>query len=367
MISLLIIMSAAKLSLAQGEAAVPFLLVDPSVKGNAMAGAMGSVSNDASAVFYNPACLVRTSRFSGEVNRISWLPQFNFDDLYYFQTSAAFHIPKCGWFCINFIYFDLGENIWTSETGEELGRFDSNEWAFSIGYAFKYSNSTSFGINLKLIQSNLTDQKVRVGTEWSDGKATSYAVDIGFLQQNVLPDLCYYRRFLDTRFTKWTLHRQPPGISIGVSLTNMGPDITYISEYQADPLPQNLRWGISWNYLDTDKIGLITSIDFNKLLVNKDMTGEADPFYKALFTSWSEGGLNSITTGIGQQISIMTVFAIRIGYFYEDPNHGDRKFLSYGFSFGPETLSLNTAWTIDWRDDNQLVKDTFVFGLSLAY
>ena len=97
------------------------------------------------------------------------------------------------------------------------------------------------------------------------------------------------------------------------------------------------------------------------------MTGEADPFYKALFTSWSEGGLNSITTGIGQQISIMTVFAIRIGYFYEDPNHGDRKFLSYGFSFGPETLSLNTAWTIDWRDDNQLVKDTFVFGLSLAY
>jgi len=304
-----------------------------------MAGAMVSVSNDASAMYYNPACLVRTTRFSGETNHLSWLPQFNIDNFNYTNTAASFHMPKYGWFGINFSYFDLGENIWTNEVGTELGTFHSYEWFISLGYAYKFSNSISLGINMKVFQSNL----------------------------NILPDYCYHEIYFDKNFSKWTLHRQPPGISLGISISNIGPAITYIDKKQEDPIPQNLRLGLSWNYLDTDIIGLITSVDFNKLLVKKDDSGEADPFYTALFTSWSEGGLNSITTGIGQQISIMTVFAFRIGYFYEDPNHGDRKFISYGFSFGPETLSLNTAWTMDWRDDNHLVKDTFIIGLSLAY
>jgi len=58
---------------AQGEAAVPFLLIDPSAKGNSMAGAMGSVTNDASANFYNPACLVRTKYISADLNHVKWL------------------------------------------------------------------------------------------------------------------------------------------------------------------------------------------------------------------------------------------------------------------------------------------------------
>lgn len=352
---------------AQGEAAVPFLLIDPSVKGQGMAGAMGSVTNDASAMFYNPACLVRSERFSGEINRLGWMPQFKFDDLNYYQTAATYHFPEYGWFGINFIYFDLGENIWTDERGTEMGTWDSDEWALTLGYAYKHSNSISLGINMKVFQSNLTDRNIIFGSETGDGKVTSYAFDIGFLQQNILSGYCYKKRILDERYTKWTLHRPPPGISLGITLSNIGPAITYIDKKQEDPIPQNLRLGLSWNYLDTDIIGLITSVDFNKLLVKKDDSGKADPFYKALFTSWSEGGLNSITTSIGQQISIMTVFAFRIGYFYEDPNYGGRKYISYGFSFGPETLSLNTAWTLDWRDDNQLVKDTFIIGLSLAY
>ena len=349
---------------AQGEAALPFLLIDPSAKGNGMAGAMTSVSHDASASYYNPACLVRTKRFSGETNRLTWMPVF-YNELNYHQTSEAFNIPKYGWFGLNFIYFDLGESVWTDETGAELSTFHSYEWATSIGYAYRYSNSTSFGINLKLIQSNLPDKSV--GTENQDGKLTTYAFDIGFLQQNILKDYSYRERFLNERLTKWSMHRQPPGISVGLSISNIGPKIKYIDRSQADPLPQNLRLGISWNYMDTDVISLITSIEFNKLLVKKDTMGRADPFYKAGFTSWSEGGLNSITTGIGQQISIMTLFAMRIGYFYEDPGYGGRKYLSYGFSYGPETLRINTAWIWDWRYDDKLVKDKFMIGFSVAY
>ena len=87
---------------AQGEAAVPFLLIDPSAKGNGMAGAMGSVANDASANFYNPACLVRTQYISADLNHAKWLPQLKYDDLYYDQTSVAFRIPSAGHFGISY-------------------------------------------------------------------------------------------------------------------------------------------------------------------------------------------------------------------------------------------------------------------------
>ncbi|MEJ2052772.1 MAG: PorV/PorQ family protein, partial [Calditrichaceae bacterium] len=246
LVSLSIILLCAEFIFAQGEAAVPFLLIDPSVKGQAMAGAMGSVTNDASAVFYNPACLVRTTRFSGEVNHLSWLPQFNFNDLNYYQTAAAFHLPKYGWFGINFSYLNLGSNILTDEVGNELGTFHSYEWFISLGYAYKFSNSKSLGVNFKLFQSNLTDRSVTVGTETGDGNVTSFAFDIGYLQQNILPDYCYHKRYLDKNFTKWTLHRQPPGISLGISISNIGPAITYIDKKQEDPIPQNLRLCVSW-------------------------------------------------------------------------------------------------------------------------
>ena len=368
---LLILVSLISLTIAnlfaQGEAAVPFLLIDPSAKGNAMAGAMGSVTNDASANFYNPACLVRTKYISAESNHIRWVPQFNFDDLHYDQTSVAFKIPKAGHFGISFCRLDLGENVWTDETGAELGKFDSYEWAFSIGYGYRFSKYAAIGFNFKLIQSNLGDFNVSVGSKKGDGKTTGYAFDIGLIFENIFTESCYYGRTLDKIYSKWFIHRPPPGINFGLSISNIGPKITYIDKAQADPLPQNLRLGISWNYVDTDIIGLITSVDTQKLLVKKDTSGNADSFVKAWFTSWDEDGVNDMTLSIGQQITIMSVFSLRMGFFYEDPNHGARKYYTYGLSFGPETLSLNISWFDEVEKEHSKDHDRWFWGLSLAY
>ncbi|MEJ2544178.1 MAG: PorV/PorQ family protein [Calditrichaceae bacterium] len=368
---LLILVSLISLTIAnlfaQGEAAVPFLLIDPSAKGNAMAGAMGSVTNDASANFYNPACLVRTKYISAESNHIRWVPQFNFDNLHYDQTSVAFRIPKAGHFGISFCRLDLGENVRTDETGQELGTFDSYEWAFSIGYAYRFSKYAAIGINFKLIQSNLRDFNVSVGSEEGDGKATGYAFDIGLLFENIFTESCYYNRTLDKMYSKWFIHRPPPGLNLGFSISNMGPKISYIDADQADPLPQNLRLAASWNYYDTETLCLITSVDVQKLLIKKHPDGKSDSFIEAWFTSWDEDGVNDMTLSIGQQISIMSMVTLRLGFFYEDPNHGDRKYYTYGFSFGPETLSLNISWFDEVENESYRDHNTWFWGLSLAY
>ena len=119
--------------------------------------------------------------------------------------------------------------------------------------------------------------------------------------------------------------------------------------------------------MDTEMIGLTTAIDIQKLLVKIDSDGNSDSFIEAWFTSWDEDGVNDMTLSIGQQISIMSVFSFRMGFFYEDPNHGDRKYYTYGFSFGPETLCLNISWFDAVEGKKAPLHDTWFWGLSLAY
>jgi hypothetical protein len=262
---------------------------------------------------------------------------------------------------------DLGENVWTDETGEELGTFDSYEWALSIGYAYRFSKHAAIGGNFKLIQSNLIDRNITIDGKEYDGKTTGYAFDIGLLFENIFAESCYYDRTLDKIYSKWFIHRPPPGLNLGFSISNMGPKISYIDEDQADPLPQNLRLAASWNYYDTETLCLITSVDVQKLLIKKHPDGDSDSFIEAWFSSWDEDGVNDMTLSIGQQIAIMSVFSLRMGFFYEDPNHGDRKYYTYGFSFGPETLSLNISWFDAVEGKNSPLHDTWFWGLSLAY
>jgi hypothetical protein len=361
---LFIILNSGKLY-CQGQTAMPFLIVDPFAKAGGIAGAYVSATSDASAQFYNPACLVRTNLFSADLNHLEWLPQYNFNDLNLFQTSVAFRIPSYGHFGIYFTRFNLGENIWTDETGAELGTFNSYEWCLSLGYADFLSNQFSIGVNLKLISSNLSD--ATLGTADRDRNASGIAIDIGILGQNILSKYCYKRRYLNKNFSKWTLHRQPPGVSFGISISNIGNKVTYIDKGQADPLPQYLRLGVSWHYLDTDVIGLLFSIDTQKLLVNKHKDGSSDPFYKALFTSWSGKSLNKLKIAMGQEISILSLFAIRFGYFYEDPQYGGTKYFTYGTSLGPETFRLNLSYIWTWGDEDHPIKDTLVAGISFAY
>ena len=84
------------------------------------------------------------------------------------------------------------------------------------------------------------------------------------------------------------------GVDLGFNLANMGPKIQYSDQGQADPIPQNLRFGYAVTF-DFDEYNKLTlTQDFNKTLIrvrfpesdSLSSTREADPFYKALFSGW---------------------------------------------------------------------------------
>jgi hypothetical protein len=70
---------------AQGEAAVPFLLIQPSANLNGMAGAYTALpTNDTFGAYYNPAQLGffgQCENFSYQYMKVDWLPSFNFSGL----------------------------------------------------------------------------------------------------------------------------------------------------------------------------------------------------------------------------------------------------------------------------------------------
>jgi len=344
---------------AQGEAAVPFLLITPGARNGGMGEAGVALANDANAIFWNPAGLAFQYE-NPEVDRRNeitlmhskWLPQFNFSDLFYDYLAARFYAGEIGMLGGSITYLNLGKNIWTDETGEELGTFDSFEYALTLSYATKLQSNIGIGVNAKLIQSNLTD-KVNVGSENKDGKATTFAVDLGVLWK---PDY----DFLNNR------------LNLGFNLSNFGPKIIYIDKAQADPLPTNLRLGFSYIALDDGFNKLTVVYDLNRLLVVKKKDGTSDGVFEAAFySSWVEGDvdqrLKRFNHALGLEYNYGSLIAFRTGYFYEDPDYGARKFLTFGGGIGYNIFAIDFSYIWTWADEDHPLADTMRFSVGVKF
>jgi hypothetical protein len=343
---------------AQGEAAVPFLLITPGARNGGMGEGGVASATDANAVFWNPAGLAFQYE-NPEVdapNEISlmhsqWLPQFNFNDLFYDYLAARFYVEGVGMMGGSITYLNLGQNVWMDEFGNELGTFDSHEFAVTISYATKLYENLGVGVNLKYVRSNLSD--VSVGQEDGDGRAHTMAVDVGV---QWTPD---YELFENR-------------LSFGANLSNLGPEITYIDKKQADPLPTNLKIGFAFEAFDDgfNKMKLI--YDANRLLIHKNSKGEADGFVEAVFwSSWYKESfrrqMKELTHSVGMEYQYGSLLALRSGFFYEDPNHGARKFFTFGAGLIYNIFGIDFSYLWTWEDDDHPLADTIRFSISVDF
>jgi len=144
--------------------------------------------------------------------------------------------------------------------------------------------------------------------------------------------------------------------SVGFNLSNLGPKLTYIDAAQADPLPTNFRLGFGYKIFDDEYNSLTASLDFSRLLVRRrpavvDSSGKVitaasvDGLPKALFTAWGDNGFKKVITSAGLEYwyGAPKLIALRIGYFYEDPKFGNRKFLTFGAGSGMICTGLISA------------------------
>jgi hypothetical protein len=317
---------------AQGESAVPFLLISPNSRASAMGEAGVAISNDAAAIYWNPAALAFEDGREVSITHSKWLPQFNQSDLFYDFFTFSDHIESLGGtVAASVTYLSLGEFIRTgSGSPDEIGRFKSYEYAVTAGYGTKISQSLGLGVNLRLIHSALSP--IGAEREQGTGIATSMSFDVAVLYKPTDLEIPLIGLGLGDR------------LSIGANLSNMGPKIAYIDAAQADPLPTNLRFGFGYQIVKSQYNNITAALDFNRLLVRRysapvDSAGNPtanppppDPFYKAIFTAWGDNGLKKVTTGGGLEYwyGDPGLIALRVGYFYESPSFGGRKYLTFG-------------------------------------
>ncbi len=350
--AILLVHLAATVLFARGKPAVPFLLLKD--QANGMAGSLTAVANDAGAMYFNPAAIAGV-RYGGiDYRKYDYLPQFGKHPLHF--LAATFKIPHVGAFGIDYTRFDLGEHIIIDEYGNELGRHESKQWALSLGYARCLTDGIRLGGSIKYIKSDML-------TGGRPDANYGIAFDIGVLFERILTDFCFHRQYLGEIYNRFLKHRNAPGLSVGMAVSNIGPYLNH-DKYRDDPLPQRLRLGVAWNLIDTDILGFLISADTRKLLIKTYKDGSADPFYQAWFTSWEKFSFDQLDTSIGVELSILCMASFQIGRYFQHNKYGGIRFWSYGIAVGPETIRLK-AFYIN-HDQDLYWNNEWHMGFSIA-
>ena len=343
---------------------VPFLLITPDARAGAMGEAGVAVMPDGNAMSINPAKLAFLERPYGvSLSYSPWLKNL-VPDINLAYLSGFYQLDNKTVIGASLRYFSLGDIAYTSEMGITEGTFNPNELAFDATYSRKFGENFSLGTSARFIRSNLTPG-LGSGSQQKAGVAGAVDVSAFFKKPTVL-------------FGKDAI------LSAGLNLSNIGTKMSYAETQNRRFLPANMKLGGASTFIIDDYNQFTFALDFNKLMVPtdpiRDIDGNIiagkDPYRSVpsgIIGSFADapGGfkeeLKEIGISTGIEYTYNQQFAVRAGYFYENPQKGDRRYLTVGgglkynvfnldFSYlianaqnSPlaNTLRFTLAWTID--------------------
>jgi hypothetical protein len=326
--------------------AVPFLNFAPDSRHSAMGDVGVATSADAFSAHWNAGKMAFVENDMGfSLSYSPWLGRLVNDMFVSYLTGYRRIDEKSAW-GIDLRYFNMGDIQLTDGRGNELGEFTPRDIAIGGTYSRKLSENFGLGISARFIHSNLSGNISSVGGSESRPGVTVGA-DVGV----------YYNKEVysgnKTGMFSW-----------GATITNIGPKITYNSAEDLDFIPTNLRVGTAY-LVNFDNFNSLTfALDFNKLLVpsppiwkrNEDGSLATDdngnliiepgngrnpnrPLLSGMFGSFTDapGGfreeMQEIMISFGMEYSYNKMFALRTGYFYENPNKGGRRYFTMGLGY----------------------------------
>lgn len=340
--------------------AVPILTVAPDARSAAMGDAGVAITPDANASHWNPAKLGFVQNdISVSASYSPWLRNI-VNDMSLSYLSGYKKLNENSAFSASLLYFNLGSIQLTDNSGNPLQDFRPKEYTIDVAYGQKLSENLSLGLGARFIHSNLSSG-ISVGASGSSTTAkagNSVAADIGI----------YYTKDLIMGGKNYNL-------AFGGNLSNLGAKIGYTTPEEKDFIPTNLRLGTAFT-MELDPYNKLTfTIDGNKLLVPSpqlDTTANRLARQKgvlnAVVSSFSDAPdgfseeISEINLSTGLEYWYDNLFAARVGYFYEDPNKGNRQYFSMGLGLRYQKFGIDAAYLIP-NDQNNPLAQTIRFSL----
>jgi hypothetical protein len=333
--------------------AVPFLTVSPDSRSGAMGDAGVALSPDVNATYWNPSKLAFIEdKTSLSLSYSPWLRHL-LPDVSLAYLSFAKKLDDRNAFGASLRYFNLGTIELFDQNQTAQGTYQPNEFSIDGSYARKFGENLSLGLSLRYIHSNLSNGAFVQGQQIKAANALA-------------ADVSLYYKSKGEQFGKDAL------FAFGVNISNIGSKIGYTDGGQKYPLPTNLKIGASdtWNLDEYNQLTL--ALDLNKLLVPTVTTGTDQSVVSGIFGSFSDapGGfseeLQEVSLSPAVEYWYNKQFAIRAGYFYENPNKGNRQYLTLGAGLKYNSLVFDFSYLIASQDQSPLA-NTLRFTLGYKF
>jgi long-subunit fatty acid transport protein len=256
-----------------GRSGFTFLKVNYSARAAAMGNAYTGLSNDADAVFFNPAGLVQIDSPQASLTYMSYLIDINCGSAAYVYPASdktSFAVFAKGLSATEDLTIADPDN--PSEYGGTFGTFGMSDFIFGISVARYIIDMLDVGINIKFIQESLDKTS-----------ASAIVLDAGIMHQSTNEN-----------------------VKVGIALRNIGKQLTYYTanEYE-EVMPTTFTVGFSFH--PNEK--LYATADIYKPLDN-DIFGRFGleykihsilalrAGYKTNASDWATGGDYDIFSGI---------------------------------------------------------------------
>jgi hypothetical protein len=325
--------------------AVPFLRIAPDARSGSMGDVGIATSTDANAMHFNASKLAFAENdVSISATYTPWLRALDLQDVYLAYLSGYKQIDKISTVGLSLRYFSLGNIQFTDFNGMSLGSSRPNEFEIAGAYARQLSDNMALGVSLKFIYSRLANgtyngNDIRPGIAGAGDVSFTYKSDRGIFNQD------------------------GSQLTLGAAITNLGTKISYTTDAYAEFIPTNLGVGVAYEYAIDDFNTLVFAVDVNKLLVPTpdtiNVSGDPDVLdYKevgvasAVFSSFNDapGGFgeefSELSYSVGVEYWYDKQFAIRAGYFHEDPTKGNRKYFTVGLGLKYNIFGLNFSYLV---------------------
>ena len=347
--------------------AVPFLRISPDARSGGMGDVGIATAPDANAAFANIARTpFATSKTGIAVNYTPWLRDLSVNDVFLASLAGYYKISDGQAISASLRYFKLGSIQFTDAQGVDLNTYNPREFAFDVGYSRKLTKKLGLGIAIRYINSNLATGTYN-GVNYKAGSS-------------VAGDLHLYHH---------GAKENGQGLNWGLTLSNLGSKISYSSDAtQKDFIPANLGVGMAYTKVFDESNKITFALDFNKLLVptakldSVSANGQRIPTDNSLakyrdqsvVSSWGKsfgegGGINNeiqeVNISLGAEYWYNNQFGFRAGYFYENPNKGNRKYFTVGAGIKYSIAALNFSYIFPTGNGTTRIplSNTYRFGL----